>query len=318
MRHMFTDKVILAPMVRHNSLPFRLLCLRYGADLVYSEELVDHSLVTCTRLENEVVGSTDFVDDRGKVIFRTCPEEKGRIVLQLGSNCPERALRAAKLVCKDVAAIDFNFGCPKAFSLSGGMGAALLERPDQIEVLLKTAVKNLDIPVTCKIRILPTLDQTLKLVKLIASCGVTAIAVHGRTKDQRPHHENQNSVLRAIAETVSIPVIANGGSNHIKDYSDIAKFKEETKASSVMIARAAMRNPSIFNATKDLEPIEAVLLDFLKLSVLYYNYVNRTKYTVQPMMASGHYGGEFVRKFHLARDFTSLCDLFGLKPSLSE
>lgn len=244
--HLYENKIILAPMVRVNSLPFRLLCLRHGADLVYSEELVDHRVVTCKRVENELLGTIDFIDKDNRVIFRTCPEERDRVVFQLGSSDPERALNAALLVADDVMGIDFNFGCPKKFSIAGGMGAALLEEPGKIRQLLTNCVENLNIPVTCKIRLLPELSETLKLVKLIESCGVSAIAVHGRTKDQRPRHENNIEALKEISKIVKIPVIANGESNNLRNYSDVIKFRQESNCSSVMLARVAMKNPAIF------------------------------------------------------------------------
>jgi len=309
--NLFTGKVILAPMVRQNSLPFRLICLDYGADLVYTEELIDYRLSSCRRLENIFLDTIDFVDDRGEVILRTTRGEKDKLVVQLGSNNPERALKAARLVSKDVLAIDFNFGCPKAFSLTGGMGAALLEKPEQIKALLTKCVQNLDIPVTCKIRILPNLDETIKLVKMIESCGVAAIAVHGRTKEQRPHDENQVSFIRNIANSISIPVIANGGSSHIKHYSDIIKFKEESGASSVMIARAAMRNPSIFKSSGSMEQINDVIDSFLELAVRYNNYFASTKYSLQAMMASQRLGGKLTSEMHACVDYDSLCSIFG-------
>lgn len=308
----YADRVMLAPMVRENSLPFRLLCLKYGANLVFTEELIDYKLSGCRRLQNKVLGTIDFVDERGEVVLRTCPEEREQLILQIGSNNPSRALKAAQLVAKDIVGLDFNFGCPKAFSLSGGMGAALLEKPEEIEALLKESVENLNIPVTCKIRLLPNLEDSIKLVEVIEACGVSAIAIHGRTKDQRPRHENQDNWIRAIVESASIPVIANGGSNHIKSYADILKFKEATKASSVMIARVAMKNPSVFRSDNILEPINDVIQEFIKLAVRYDNFVSNSKYSIQFMMAAGHYGTEFVHKFHSASDYRSLCDLFEL------
>lgn len=309
---MYRDKFVLAPMVRTNSLPFRLLCLKYGADLVYTEELIDYRLCSCKRLENKILGTVDYIDEQGEIILRTCPAlEKDKLILQIGSNNPDRAIKATKLAAQDIAGLDFNFGCPKAFSLSGGMGAALLERPGEIRALLSSAVKNLDLPVTCKIRILPDLNETLELVRMIEKCGVSALAVHGRTKDQRPRHDNRNDVLTKISHTLEhIPMIANGGSNTIRTYSNLLKFKEETNASSVMIARAAMKNPSIFKSDNQLEPIERIAEEFIKLSVKYDNYVSNTKYCLQTILSSGHFGSEFMQKFHTANDMKSICDLF--------
>ena len=323
----YSNKLILAPMVRANSLPFRLICLRSGADLVYSEELIDHRVATCKRVENELLETVDFIDKDGRVIFRTCAEERDKIVFQLGSNDPDRALKAARLVCKDVIGIDFNFGCPKKFSIAGGMGAALLEQPERIKAILSHCVENLDVSVTCKIRILPNLDDTIKLVKLIQSCGVSAIAVHGRTRDQRPNDENNIEVIRSITENVNIPVIANGESNNIKNHIDIMEFKKKTKASSVMIARTAMKNPSIFsNAISIINPdlgsplngtrreinFTDTLLEYVKLCVKYDNHPSNVKYSLQSLLASQLNEKEFVRKLYSANDLEKICDVFEL------
>lgn len=314
----YKDKLIVAPMVRASNLPFRLLCLRYGADLAYSEELIDHRLSQCRRLVNKVLKTIDFVDPCGDVVLRTCEEERGKLVLQIGSNDSDRALRAARLAQDDIVGLDFNFGCPKPFSLSGGMGAALLEKPEQIENLLKTCVKNLAIPVTCKIRILPNLEDTIELGKLIESCGVSAIAVHGRTKDQRSRHDNRDDVILKISESLTIPVIANGGSNWIKSYSDIIKFRDSVGASSVMIARAAMRNPSVFCSSNSLEPVTSVISEYLKLAVKYDNPIPLTKYTLQSMMSAGHFEGSFCKSVHQCVDYKSLCKVFDLSDWFKE
>lgn len=100
-----------------------------------------------------MLGTVDYIDKHdGFVVFRTCALEKEKVVLQLGTANAERALKIAKMVENDVAAIDINMGCPKEFSIKGGMGAALLADPDRAKDILKTLVDNVKIPVTCKIR----------------------------------------------------------------------------------------------------------------------------------------------------------------------
>jgi tRNA-dihydrouridine synthase 2 len=159
------------------------------------------------------LGTVDYIDKTdGTVVFRTCARERDRVVLQLGSCDASRALRVAQLVEADVAGIDLNMGCPRRFSVLGGMGAALLRQPQKAYDMLRGLVEGLSIPVTCKIRVLPSLEATLELCDTLASAGIAAIAVHGRTIDERPQHPNRNHVLRKIAEYLSIPVIANGGS----------------------------------------------------------------------------------------------------------
>lgn len=243
----YVNKLVLAPMVRVGTLPTRLLALRHGADIVYSEEIIDWKLLKTYRQVNEVLGTVDFIDKRdGNVVFRTCALERDRVVLQLGTASAERALKIAKMVENDVAAIDINMGCPKEFSIKGGMGAALLADPVRAKDILKTLVDNVSIPVTCKIRILNNLDETIALVKEFEALGIAAIAVHGRKKTERPQHPVNTDAIRQIAASVSLPVIANGGSREIEKYSDIAKFKELCGTTSVMIARAAEWNVTIF------------------------------------------------------------------------
>lgn len=99
-------------------------------------------------------------------------------------------------------------GCPKEFSVKGGMGAALLEKPDIATAILEKLVNNLSIPVTCKIRVLKDTNQTIELCHRLEKTGIAAIAIHGRTKDERPQHANRNKVLKEIAQVLKIPVIA--------------------------------------------------------------------------------------------------------------
>lgn len=281
----YRNKIILAPMVRIGTLPMRLLALHYGADLVYTEELIDYRLLKCQRIDNKVLGTVDFVDDDHQVVFRTCEKEKGRNILQIGTCNPERAVQVAKLVEKDVAGIDVNMGCPKEFSIKGGMGAALLTQNDKVKAILTALVQSTELPVTCKIRVLEKLEDTLALGKLIESTGVKAIGVHGRTKEERPQHANRNAVIKALAKHVSIPIIANGGSGEIACYEDIERFRQATGAASVMLARQAESNCSIFRK-EGKKPIDDVIEEYLAYAIEYDNRATNTKYCVQQMLGS--------------------------------
>lgn len=99
-------------------------------------------------------------------------------------------------------------GCPKEFSLKGGMGAALMTQPEKAKNILKTLVDNISIPVTCKIRVFENMDETLQLVNELVSTGISAIAIHGRTKLERPQHSNRNETIKTISNKITIPVIA--------------------------------------------------------------------------------------------------------------
>ncbi|KAI4464794.1 trna-dihydrouridine(20) synthase [nad(p)+]-like [Holotrichia oblita] len=280
----YDNKLILAPMVRVGTLPMRLLALDYGADIVYTEELIDWKFLKTVRRENDILGTVDFIDKSdGTIVFRTCNREKDKVVVQIGTCDANRALKVAKLIEDDIAGIDINMGCPKEFSLKGGMGAALLRDPEKAKEILTTLVKNVKIPVTCKIRVFENVDDTIWLVKQLASTGIAAIAVHGRTKQERPQHPNRNYMIKAIRENVNIPVIANGGSRQIEKYSDIEAFRQDCGASSVMIARTAQGNCSIFRP-EGMKELDDVIVDYLKYAVDYDNSPNNTKYCVQNML----------------------------------
>ncbi|XP_039989482.1 tRNA-dihydrouridine(20) synthase [NAD(P)+]-like [Xiphias gladius] len=280
----FSNIAALAPMVRVGTLPMRLLALDYGADVVYCEELIDIKMAQCQRVVNEVLQTVDFVAPDDRVMFRTCERERDRVVFQMGTADPDRALTVARLVEKDVAAVDVNMGCPKEYSTKGGMGAALLSDPDKIEAILRKLVAGVSVPVTCKIRILPSLEETVSLVQRIEKTGVTAVAVHGRFKEERPRHPVHCDYIQAVAQAVSIPVIANGGSlDLVKSNADIEEFRKATGASSVMLARAAMWNASVFSSQGPL-PVERVMEEYLKYAIRYDNHAFNTKYCLCQML----------------------------------
>ncbi|CAN9499036.1 unnamed protein product [Ophioblennius macclurei] len=280
----FSNITALAPMVRVGTLPMRLLALDYGADVVYCEELIDLKMVQCQRVVNNVLQTVDFVAPDDRVMFRTCEREKDRVVFQMGTADPDRALAVARLVEKDVAAVDVNMGCPKEYSTKGGMGAALLSDPEKIVAILNKLVAGVSIPVTCKIRILPSLQETVSLVQKIEKTGVSAIAVHGRFKEERPRHPVHCDYIQAVAQAVSVPVMANGGSlDLVKTNADVAEFRKASGASSVMLARAAMWNASVFSSEGPL-PVEKVMEDYLKYAIRYDNNAFNTKYCLCQML----------------------------------
>lgn len=315
----YVGKMILAPMVKIGTLPTRLLALDYGADLVYTEEIIDFRLLKSTRIENELLGTVDYIDESdGSLTLRVAPErERGHLVLQIGTNSPERAVKVAKIVEKDVDAIDVNMGCPKGFSLKGGMGAALLTQPEKVKSILTALVNAVDISVTCKIRILPKLEDTLKLIEVIQSTGVCAVGVHGRTKDQRPGHANSVEAIQEVVKHCKIPVIANGGSSNNRDspintYEGITSFWKETGAASVMIARAAEWNASVFRPSGK-EDIYAVVDKYLDYVIHYDQPFVATKYNIQQHIGGDQTETEKGRKFLYSSTMAELCEVLGKK-----
>ena len=110
----------------------------------------------------------------------------------------------------------------------------------------------------------------MDFVRMVERCGVSALAVHGRRRDERPSHDCRVSEIRDVCRALSIPVIANGGSQDIKRHEDIERFREQTGASSVMIARKAFTNPSIFRKEGLLEMDEEIRNFLEKVCLLTY------------------------------------------------
>jgi len=180
----YRNKVVLAPMVRMGELPTRLLALKYGADLVWGPETIDRAILSTERVVNDRTECIEYVKS-GKVIYRIHPSEQGRLVYQLGSGNAELAVEAAKVVAKDVAGIDLNCGCPKHFSIQGGMGAALLKDIPKLEGILKALVEKVgkayDIGISCKIRLLATDDETHDMVRRLCRTGIIGLTVRSCT-----------------------------------------------------------------------------------------------------------------------------------------
>merc|ERR1712098_1002576 len=214
----------------------------------------------------------------------------------------------------DISGLDVNMGCPKGFSLKGGMGAALLTQPQKVRDILTKLVAAVSIPVTAKIRLLPSLSSTLELVSLIESCGVAALGVHGRTKEQRPNDACDVDSIKAVVKHTSLPIIANGGSSNnrnsqINTYHGIKNFWEESGAASVMIARAAEWNPSVFRPGEK-EEIMLVIRKYFEYSIEYDYPFNIVKYCVQQLLGSMQ-ESELGRNFLNCATMGDLCEVFG-------
>ena len=303
----YRNTLVLAPMVRINTLPFRLLAREFGAGIVYSEELVDRSVQQCRRSENAALGTVEFRHhDSGKLIFSTVPHE--RVAFQLGTASAVEALKAAEVVVKDVRAIDVNMGCPIKFSTMGGMGAALLSRPEVIKDILTTLVRNLGhaVPITCKIRLLDTPQETLQLARIIQDTGVSALAVHARRRADRPRwwaQWDQVALLRQQLGTTTLPLIPNGDV-FLPEHVPLAR--EATGCDSLMIARGAMWNASIFDQSSPrLRAQRDVFARYVELCAQYDNPFGNSKHVAMEMLA-GHGKTEAYKLLQRATDYAGL------------
>ncbi|ETV75289.1 hypothetical protein H257_10473 [Aphanomyces astaci] len=280
---MYENAVCLAPMVRGGTLPLRLLSLRYGADLVYGEEIIDRKIAATTRVVNDVLNTVDYVTRNGdSVVFRTCAEESAKVVFQIGTASAVHALKAAETIARDVASVDINMGCPKHFSVQGGMGIALMGKPEVASDILKTLKRNLNIPVSCKIRIKATPQETIDFAKAMELSGAAAIGVHARQAHELPSDDAHWDALPLIPSALSIPVLANGD---IWNQDDIARVRQATGCQSVLVARGALSNASCFRAA-GIVPYQQNVEAYLKVAADTDNAYQNTKYNISRMLPS--------------------------------
>jgi len=155
-------------------------------------------------------------------VYRSHPYDTPSI-LQIGTASVDWAVKTALHFQKDIDALDVNMGCPKHFSVHAGMGVALLQDKQRAKEILTKLVEVMDKPVTCKIRLLESMADTIDLVKTLEQTGVKAIGVHGRYIPDRPKVKAHMELLPQVQSAVSIPIIANGD---IFEYDDIEKIKK--------------------------------------------------------------------------------------------
>lgn len=223
---------VLAPMAGVSDRAYRELCVRFGAAYCVSEMVSSKALSFNSKKSEELMEISDLERPCGIQIFGDDPK------------CMADAAKHALENKPDI--IDINMGCPAPKISSNGSGSALMKNPRLCGEIVKAVTAVTDIPVTVKIRKGWDDDSVnaVEVAKICESAGAAAIAVHGRTRQQYYKPPVDYGIIRAVRESVSVPVIANG------DIDSAEKAKEVmdiTGCDLVMIGRATLGNPWIFS-----------------------------------------------------------------------
>lgn len=223
---------VLAPMAGVSDRAYRELCVRFGAAYCVSEMVSSKALSFNSKKSEELMEISDLERPCGIQIFGDDPK------------CMADAAKHALENKPDI--IDINMGCPAPKISSNGSGSALMKNPRLCGEIVKAVTAVTDTPVTVKIRKGWDDDSVnaVEVAKICESAGAAAITVHGRTRQQYYKPPVDYDIIKAVRESVSVPVIANGD---IDSAEKAKKVMDITGCDLVMIGRATLGNPWIFS-----------------------------------------------------------------------
>ena len=223
--------LILAPMAGYSDVPFRSLCRQFGSAISYTPCLADDAVVYAGE---RLAGRAAFLAEERPVAMQLLAKEEPRLLAA-----------ARRLMAQQPDLIDLNAGCPARRVAGRGRGAALLREPRYLGRLAAALVRSVPVPVTAKIRLGWDDDARnyLEVARILEQSGVAAIAVHARTREQGYAGRADWDAIAEVRDSVAIPIIANGD---VRTPADIAAIKAATGCAAVMIGRAAIGNPWIF------------------------------------------------------------------------
>lgn len=221
-------ELLLAPLTRGGNLPFRRTCCDHGARWTFSEMALAKHLARRSRRELALLRRHESEEVFG---------------VQVAAREPEIAVKGARVAVDSGAQlIDVNAGCPIRPVVRRGEGSALLEKPRRLERLLRGLREALDVPLFLKIRTgaREGRENAVAIARLAEDCGVDALTVHGRTREQRYRRPADWDRIAEVAASVSIPVVGNGDLLHA---SEVRERLETSGCTALMAARGALVKP---------------------------------------------------------------------------
>ncbi|KAK9011076.1 hypothetical protein V6N11_043933 [Hibiscus sabdariffa] len=159
-------------------------------------------------------------------------------------------------------ALSFMCSCPQRIARRGYYGAFLMDNLPLAKSLVEKLASNLNVHVSCKIRVFPKLEDTLKYAKMLEDAGCSLLAVHGRTRDEKDGKKFRAdwNAIKAVKNKLRIPVLANGNIRHMED---VQNCLEETSVDGVISAETFLENPALFVGFRTADWVEDNEKDFV-------------------------------------------------------
>ncbi len=225
------NEVFLSPMAGVTDLPFRMICKEKGCGMLYTEMINAKALCYDDENTKKMLKIEECEHPVAVQIFGSDPEYMGKAA-QIMNNYPNEIL-------------DINMGCPAPKVVKNGDGSALMRTPKLAAQVISAVVKNSEKPVTLKIRKGWDDDSVnaVEIAKIAQECGVSALAIHGRTREQFYSGKADWDIIAKIKEAIDIPVIGNGDVFEVEDAKNMI---EKTGCDAIMIGRGSQGNPWIF------------------------------------------------------------------------
>lgn len=227
----FAGRLWLAPLTRGGHLAFRRLCVELGAEVTVGE------MAVARRLLRE--------DSREFALLKSHPNEPC-FGVQLAGSHPETLAEAARLAeSRGARFVDLNCGCPIRQLTSRGLGASLLRKPSRVARLVGAMRQAVSVPVTVKLRTGYRQDRPniAEVARACEEAGAAAIAIHGRSREQRYTRAADWDLIGSVAAERSVPVVGNGD---ILTHYEAADRARRSGVASVMLARGALIKPWLF------------------------------------------------------------------------